>query len=335
MFFIHTLALTIEDADTYYRWRTETKHRLKKDKDGLHTDYAFHNQGMRVQYDGRHTKKVKLIVNPSRVLGCDDLDPWKPSGKNVKEFLEELEELITEYFHSEVTLNNFRLSRVDFTRNLNVGRENVSDYIRFLHCIGKVKGFSPSFDKHDYDIRGINKANSFDLTGNSNGIEFSAYDKEAAIEDIAAKLKRKEADSRLKLAKGILRVEVRLTKVKAIRKCTDETAASKQIKDLYRQCEDIFMQVFLHIVPRGYIHKKKRAGELVKERVSKKSHREKMLRLLELIPEQKSILLAQKKLNIRDIDRIMKLFAEINVSPVTISKRHDVKELDSLYSFMD
>ena len=48
--------------------------------------------------------------------------------------------------------------------------------------------------RDDYHIRGIKKSNSFDLTGNSNGIEFSAYDKEAAIEDIAAKLKRKEAE---------------------------------------------------------------------------------------------------------------------------------------------
>jgi len=335
MFFIHTLALNLDDTDAFYKWRSKKKYRLREGEDGLQTDFVFINQGMRVEYDGRHQKRIKLIVNPSRVLGCNDLEPWKPSGKNVKGFLAELEGLIDDYFESEIELNDFRLSRVDFTCNLNVGdREKVSGYIRLLHGMGKVKGFSTLFSKYDYDVRGINKANSFDLSGNSNGIEFCAYDKEGAIENIAEKLKRKEAESQLKLASGILRVEVRLTKAKAIRRYTDETDTTKQIKDLYKQCEDIFIDMFQRIVPRGNYYKKKKAEALIQDRVSKKSLRVKMLRLLELVPEKKSLLLAQKELNVRNIDRVMEMFAEIDVSPVTISKRHDVKELESLYAYL-
>ena len=63
--------------------------------------------------------------------------------------------------------------------------------------------------------------------------------------------------------------------------------------------------------------------------------RRRMLRLVALIPEKKSLLLAQKALNYRKIDDVMETFAKINVSPITISKRHDVKHLKCLYSYLD
>ena len=46
-----------------------------------------------------------------------------------------------------------------------------------------------------------------------------------------------------------------------------------------------------------------------------------MLKLIDLIPEKKSLLLAQKALNSRKVYDVMEGFAKIGVSPVTISKR--------------
>lgn len=53
--------------------------------------------------------------------------------------------------------------------------------------------------------------------------------------------------------------------------------------------------------------------------------RRRLLRLLVLIPEKKSLRLAQKAMNCRNMEKIMDSFAKINLSPVTISKRQDVK----------
>ena len=61
--------------------------------------------------------------------------------------------------------------------------------------------------------------------------------------------------------------------------------------------------------------------------------RRKMLRLLALIPDKKSLYLAQKALNCRDVEKVMIAFTKINLSPVTISKRHEVKHLNNLYSY--
>ena len=56
-----------------------------------------------------------------------------------------------------------------------------------------------------------------------------------------------------------------------------------------------------------------------------------MLRLLALIPEKKSLYLAQKAMNCRDIEKVMEGFAKINLSPITINKRYGVKYLKNLY----
>ena len=59
-----------------------------------------------------------------------------------------------------------------------------------------------------------------------------------------------------------------------------------------------------------------------------------MLHLLALIPEKKSLYLAQKSMNCRNIEKVMEAFAKINVSLVTISKRQDVKHLNSIYTYL-
>lgn len=59
-----------------------------------------------------------------------------------------------------------------------------------------------------------------------------------------------------------------------------------------------------------------------------------MIRLIALVPEKKSLWLAQKAMGSRDRDEIMEEFAKINLAPVTISKRCDVKHIKSLYTYM-
>jgi hypothetical protein len=133
--------------------------------------------------------------------------------------------------------------------------------------------------------------------------------------------------------KGVLRAEVGLTAPKAIRNFTYETIALKQIIDLSKNIEEIFLKTFIWIIPIGDFHKKNKAVEIIKREVSDRTLRWKMLRLITLIPEKKSLLLAQKALNYRKIDDVMRKFCSINLSPVTISKRHDTEFLQNLYEY--
>ena len=62
--------------------------------------------------------------------------------------------------------------------------------------------------------------------------------------------------------------------------------------------------------------------------------RRRMMRLLVLSPEKKSVHFAQKAMNCRNIEKIMDSFVKINLSPVMISKRQDVKYLENLYVYL-
>jgi hypothetical protein len=336
---IHTFEMTLflkkerfdELISEAFEKAKEKKHRVYE-KDNVYYDNYFAKKGIYIELHGdfykkkNFMKKVKFIVNPSMLLGGDDLDLWKPNKSNISELLEKLETCVEKYFDSEYELKDFILTRVDFTVNIQVGsKKNVSAYIEILHKLGRVKGFTQKFD--DNENNWYDKKLSFDLTGNSNDIDFTAYDKQGAIEN-------KKDFNRIEAAKGILRIEVRLTKPKAIKKYTNETNISKQIRDLSKKSMDIFLETFARIVPHGDFYKKKQAIEIIEENVNMKKQREKMLCLLELIPKKKSILLAQKELNDRNIDKIMGTFAELNVSPVTISKRLNVKHLKNLFAYL-
>ena len=326
----HTFELTLNCTtdkfnklrDRAYR-KAKSSHRMyyEMNKD---TDYALADKGIKIEYhNGVYKKKIKFIVNPTKVLDGDDVKKlWKPNNDNISKLLNKLEKRIDDYFDSKYKLDDFNLTRIDFTVNIDVGdRDNVSSYIRILHNIGKVKGFAPKYDKNDDHI---DTNLSFDLEGNSNGVEFAAYDKEATLEnkDKAGK------------AKGILRVEVRLMKHKAIRQHTNETSASKQIEELATNSQSIFLATFVRIVPYGDYYKKQDATMIIKNKVPKKKLKGKMLRLLELIPKKKSLYLAQKEMNDRNIEKVMKAFEELHLSPVTISKRHNIKYLKTLYVYL-
>lgn len=326
----HTFELTlIINTEKFYKWKNKAYKKAKNNYrvfeiNDVHYDEALKDKGVKIEYhDNTFKKKIKFIVNPTKLLGGNDIKKlWKPNNANISKVLCKVKEYIDSYFVSEYKLNDFKLTRMDFTVNINVGdKKHVSAYIKVLQNIGKVKGFKPKYDKKDKKNKKIDPDLSFDLDGNSNGVEFTAYDKEGQSEQ--------------KAAKGILRLEVRLKKQKSIAKYTDETVIAKQIKKLAPNSRKIFLDFFTDIVPCGNYYKKKEAVKLVEDNISKQKHMEKMLRLIELIPKKKSLYLAQKEMNDRHVDKIMEMFAEINVSPVAISKRQKISSLENLYSYLN
>lgn len=124
-----------------------------------------------------------------------------------------------------------------------------------------------------------------------------------------------------------------MTKPKAVWEYTDATDVAGQIVEMMKNSTNTFMDTFIRIVPFGDFHKKDAAVEIVRSEVKDSTMRRKMLRLLALVPEKKSLHLAQKAMNCRDVEKVMETYTKVNLSPVTISKRHEVKHLDNLYSY--
>lgn len=292
------------------------------DKNGKeYIDPSLEDKGIVITYrDSQYKKKIKLMVNAGLILDCDNPDPDK--------IVRKLDKRISKYFDYKYQIEDFILSGMILSTDIDVrNRENIAAYLKVLQRIGKVKGFSPSTYECFDDI------GSFCLVGNSNGIEFLIYN----LEDYMVqryrntKSERKKIKSMLRESVGILRAEVRLTKPKAIRDFTDAAEVSRQIAALSEKCQDVFLDVFARIIPFGDFYKKNKAIEIIRRDVEDGTLRRKMLRLLALIPEKKSLYLAQKTMNCRNVEKIMDTFAKINVSPVTISKRQDAKYIKNIY----
>lgn len=311
----------ILDSDHFQKIFNTKVNNLKELEDE-YLDTSFVEKGITVIYrDSRYKKKVRVLINTGMVV--DD-----PSDTD--KLLCKLDKRISEYFNHRYTLDDFTLSGANLIVDINVGsRTNVSDYLKVIRRIGKVKGFSP------VDCEFLDSVDNLCLSGNSNDIDFLLYDLEQAVTGQlrSANASRKKIESTSMQTKGILRAEVRLTKPKAIREYADATDIASQIVEMMKNSKDIFMDTFIRIVPFGDFHKKDAADEIVRSEITDNIIRRRMLRLVALIPEKKSLHLAQKAMNCRYVEKVMEAFTKISLSPVTISKRHEVKHLDNIYSY--
>ena len=314
------LSMIVDTAPFHRIFNVKTSYLKELDDEYLDTSLAA--KGITVIYrDSRYKKRVRILVNAGMVVD-------HPS--NTDKLLRKLGKRIDEYFDHRYTLDDFTLSGVTITVDIAVGSlERVFDYLKVLQRVGKVKGFSPvSYDCFD------SKA-SFCLSGNSNAIDFLLYDLEQSLTDQLrdSGMGHKKIKSVSSHTQGILRAEVKLAKPKAVRVYTNAEDTAGQIVELMKDRQQIFLDTFARIVPFGAFYTMTAAVEIVRSEVKNSTMRRKMLRLLTLIPEKRSLHLAQKAANCRDIDKVMEAFARIDLSPVTIAKRHEVKHLENLYSF--
>lgn len=294
------------------------------ENDGEYVDRSMAAKGMTVAYrDSQYKKKVKVVINSGWVMDYDKTKPDK--------FLSKIDKRIGEYFDHKYSIDDFSLSGVAFATDIDVDeRESVLAYLKVLRRVGEVKGFKPVA----YEC--FENIDSLCWEGNSNGISLSLYDLEGMCR---RRLAEKESTAKkyrgiIKETEGLLRAEVRLMKPKEIRGYTDRVEVGEQIAGLMQNSKDIFLDIFAKIVPFGDFYKKDKAVEIICREIGDSRLRKRMLRLVTLIPEKKSLYQAQKAINYRNMEKMMKSFAKINLSPVTISKRQDVKYLENLYSYL-
>ena len=293
-------------------------------KEDEYIDRSLEEKGVMVIYrDSQYKKKIKLIINIGQLLDG--------SKQEIDRVVRRINKRIGEYFDFKYNIEDFTLSGMRLVADINVGsRESVQAYLKVFQRIGKVKGFSPTSHECFEDI------DNYCLEGNSNGIEFMVYDLEGICRKQAKDndMSKKRLKTVINASEGILRVEVHLAKPKAVQNYTRTNNISNQIVKFLEERHNIFLEIFVRIIPFGDYYKKDKAVEMIRNEVEDIRMKRKMLRLLELIPEKRSLYLAQKAMNNRNIEKIMKAFEKIGVSPVTISKRQDVKQLKNIYELL-
>ena len=293
-------------------------------KEDEYIDQSLEEKGITVIYrDSLYKKKIKLIVNTGQLLNGCESDPDKVTRK--------LNKRIGEYFGFKYKLDDFILSGMRLVMDINVGTHDVvMAYLKVFRRIGRVKGFSPVRYECFEDV------DSFCLDGNSNGIEFMIYDLEGLYRKQFREgdIGRKRFKELIKESEGSLRTEVWLAKTKAVRAYAKEEDIFRQIINLSEKRQDIFLEIFVRIIPFGDFYKKGKAEEIIRREIKDTRLRRRMLRLVELIPEKKSLYLAHKAMECRNMEKVVEAFAKINLSPVTVSKRHDIKYLKNLYTYI-
>lgn len=284
-------------------------------------DQSLEEKGITVIYrDSPYKKKIKLIVNTGQLLNGCEFDAEK--------IVRKLNKHIGEYFGFKYKLDDFILSGMRLVMDINVGTHDaVMAYLKVLRRINRVKGFSPVSYECFEDV------DSFCLDGNSNGIEFMIYDLEGLYRKQfnEGDIGRKRFKELIKESEGILRTEVWLAKTKAVRAYAKGEDIFSQIINLSEKRQDIFLEIFVKIIPFGDFYKKGKAEEIIRQEIKDARLRRRMLRLVELIPEKKSLYLAQKSMNCRNMEKVMEAFARIHLSPVTIVKRQNIGYLTELY----
>lgn len=321
-FFELTMTMNHERFHKVFR-HAYGKMKCMENMEDEYIDRTIEGKGLTVIYrDSQYKKKIKLIVNVDRLLDGNKPDPDR--------ILRKLNKRIGEYFEYKYTLDDFFITGMKIAVDINVGTHNdVEAYLQVLRRIGRVKGFSPVRYECFENVEG------FYLEGNSNGIDFMIYDLEGLYRQLNEDdIKHKKLKSMIRESEGILRAEVRLTKTKTVRIYADKEDISAQIIALSKKCQDIFLEIFERIIPFGDFYKKGKAEEMICQRVEDSRLKRRMLRLVALIPQKKSLYLAQKEMRCRNVKKIMEVFAQINVSPVTISKRQDGKRLNNFYNYL-
>ncbi len=322
---IFELSMVLDNKRFYQVFKhVYNKNGYMEKKEDEYIDKSLEEKGIKVVYrDSQYKKKIKLFVNIGRLLNGCEFDPNKVARK--------LNKRIGEYFDFKYKLDDFILSGMRLVTDTNVGsHENVQAYLKVFRRISRVKGFSPVSYECFEDV------DCFCLDGNSSGVEFMIYD---LVGSYRKQLKegdtgRKRFKGLIKESEGILRTEVRLAKTKAVRVYAGEKDIFRQIINLSEKRKDIFLEIFVRIIPFGDFYKKGKAEEIIWREIKDARLRRRMLRLVELIPEKKSLYLAQKAMECRNMEKVVEAFAKINLSPVTIGKRHGVKYLKNVYDYI-
>ena len=293
-------------------------------KEDEYIDQSLEEKGITVIYrDTSYKKKIKLIVNIGQLMNGCEFDADKVTRK--------LNKRIGEYFGFKYKLGDFILSGMRLVMDINVGTHDVVlAYLKVLRRISRVKGFSPVSYECFEDV------DSFCLDGNSNGIEFMIYDLEGLYRKQFKEgdIGRKRFKELVKESEGILRTEVWLAKTKAVRAYAKGEDIFSQIINLSEKRQDIILEIFVRIIPFGDFYKKGKTEEIIWREIKDTRLRRRMLRLVELIPEKKSLYLAHKAMEYRNMEKVVEAFAKINLSPVTISKRQDVRWLKNIYEYL-
>ena len=304
-----------------------------------YTSDCFAGQGIKLRVS-RHKGSVwnlTVTVHPTLLLGDTDRSAlFHPNKKTIKEVMHGADTPLKQ-IHCPCKLKDMKLYRVDVTVNLIFETAAlVESYLRILKkSLILPRYHVEQFKKGDVTAKDCKEANRHSYKQSCKAASFFAYDKTAQLEMI-------DASPASLVGKRVLRLEVQLRR-KGMRKWVSKDhmdSNGKVLKTLYERAGDILRWYLGRLQRKGQRHVRyKEAKEMIDGLRSKKT-RERMLYLLRKASDRKSLSAAIEDLRMEfglksgQINRVLKKFDRLGISPITLTNADSEESLSSLAEFL-
>lgn len=273
--------------------------------------YSFYYQYRRNQ--------VILQINPQTVLGMDGKSTlFEVDYETLEQCFFSVEKILKEY---QVQIDDFTISRIDFTRDIQFEKKGVVDSI-----INLLRKTGAPYRYHMTKYGGREYENSYDITDGGDSIV--VYNKEKQYAEM-------EGEEKAEVMKGVMRIEVRTAVEESIyqngkldysKVITSEEYAEQIIRNVFIEGFYIKLKRMKSILQAEY--RKRRVGRREKQRI------EKVLTMVEKIALHRSLKECIRGNNAcfgyETIQIIRKELVKRRMNIVTISAKEDVQVIPDI-----
>lgn len=283
-----------------------------------------------------HTgKKIRLIVNPIKLMNHDDRIHIAISSINVWSMLYQLNTMINPI--DNLTIEDFSITRIDFTINSYFKSDQfVLLMIKLLKKAHYPDSYEETYSHRIKKLIHYNESNSLCISHKYSGLRLSFYNKKQQLINIGAD------EQSIEQANGILRSELSF-KCNSLQllldnHCDSWLPTSQLLHNiLISDVSQIFIQSLEPIFPHGVYIKSSLVENKIKSsfNINNTRHISQMINLVESIKHQHSYVRGYRKClensEIKTLKLVMDLFNLIGISPITIAVNDNIDMFPSLY----
>ena len=240
--FIHTLELYYRDDFNEIKELTRNITLVNMKGKYVCTDYSsigitiYSLPCMKEGRDGKGNYKLSLVVNPSRLIENDTCINRIEGFRDLSKAIDLLNGFIRRLF-SPLILNDFKLGRIDITRDIRKIPESViQEYILLMRTMTLGYGYQKN-KKLEEKTKDFRIEDSFNVLNESQGAEFVVYNKHRAAID------QGYPENVIEYYKKTMRMEVRL-KRKYIRTHTNYMDTEEAIYYFHANTNTIFKDFY-------------------------------------------------------------------------------------------
>ena len=280
-----------------------------------------------------HRSWIRLIINPSSLCSgrYEPLALFQAEHADLKLVHKQLKEIIKE-LDLPMKLKDFKLNRVDFTRNLYC---KSSKEVRVRLDIFRKSEKLPHYKEKKFGNHSGERDEAVDQPLYSDEVNRHAWtngvkDSEFAVYDKGYELKKRHG---LIILAPILRMELRVSGQR-VRKLAGKGKWEDQLQQLSKD-QDKIMDKFLHRLHQGFpqvVHKKE-ALKRIEESGFQKRTKDKMRELVKKMSSCGSFTAARQKmgLNKKSFIQLLGKFKKIKSGPITLSQKAEIDVLSTGY----